>query len=89
MPFIEVKSTTSSGQTFKSKAALKRAITEDPTKVVFDSVSPMGGQFYGTAAEFLANGPENTKLTLVGPDPFTQRNWYGTAEVKNGQLKIS
>lgn len=89
MPFIEVKATDYAGGLFKSKAAMKRAIEADPARVFFEAVQGLGPKWYGTAAEFLADGPANTKLTVVGPDPYTDRRWYGTVEVKNGKLKAS
>lgn len=89
MAFIEVKATDYAGGLFKSKAAMKRAIDADPTRVFFEAVQGLGPKWYGTAAEFLADGPAGTKLTVVGPDPERLRNWYGTVEVKNGQLKAS
>ena len=89
MAFIEVKATDYAGGLFKSKAAMKRAIDADPARVRFVSVASLGPAWTGSAAEFLADGPANTKLTVVGPDPYTARNWYGTVEVKNGKLKAS
>lgn len=89
MAFIEVRATDYAGALFKSKAAMKRAIADDPAKVMFTSVATLGPSWCGTAAEFLADGPANTKLTVVGPDPYTDRRWYGTIEVKAGQLKAS
>lgn len=89
MPFIEVKATTFSGQPFASKAAMKRAIDADPAKVRFVGVASLGPVWTGSAAEFLVDGPAGTKLTVVGPDPYTNRKWYGTIEVKNGKLKAS
>ena len=88
MAFTEVKSTDRAGGLFASKAALRRAYDADPGSVRFDSVSPMGTQFNGyvRTPEDL---PAGLKLTLVGPDPFTDRRWYGTLEVKNGKVKIS
>lgn len=89
MSFIEVKATDHAGGLFKSKAAMKRALEADPSRVFFTSVALLGPQWSGTAQEFLTGGPENTKLTVVGPDPYTARNWYGTIEVKAGKLKAS
>ena len=89
MPFIEVRATDYRGGLFASKAAMKRAIAADPSQVRFTSVASLGPSWTGSAAEFLADGPANTKLTVVGPDPYTDRKWYGTVEVKNGQLKAS
>lgn len=99
MAFIEVGATAAgTGALFPSKAAIKRAWAADPASVIFTSVgSVMDGGRQGAAFRGPVTGPEslpeNTKLTLVGPDPFRQRNYYGTIEVvtKGGQrvIKIS
>jgi hypothetical protein len=89
MPFIEVKATDYAGRSFPSKAAMKRAIVADPNRVRFTSVATLGPTWTGSATDFLTDGPAGVKLTVVGPDPYTDRKWYGTVEVKNGQLKAS
>jgi hypothetical protein len=88
MAFTEVMATDRAGGLFASKAAMKRAHAENPASVRFESVSPMGPQFDGTV-ESPADLPDGLKLTVVGPNPFTDRRWYGTVEVKNGKVKIS
>lgn len=89
MAFIEVKATDYAGGLFKSKAAMKRALAEDPSKVMFRSVPSLGPSWSGSAADFLTGGPANTTLVVVGPDPEVLRNWYGNVVVKNGQLKAT
>lgn len=89
MAFIEVKAMDYTGGLFPSKAAMKRAIEADSSKVIFEAVQGLGPKWYGTAAEFLTAGPAGVKLTVVGPDPERQRKWYGTVEVRNGTLKVS
>jgi hypothetical protein len=86
MSYINCGATTVTGERFKSKAALKRAMAEDPSKVLF----------YGTAQELgpqLGNvgtvTPVGTTLVLVGPDPERLRNWYGNVVRKNGVIKIT
>lgn len=99
MAFIEVgASLAHNGALFPSKAAIKRAWTADPASVIFTSVgSVVDGGRVGASFNGPVLGPESlpegTKLSLVGPDPFRQRNYYGTIEVvtKGGQrvIKIS
>ena len=92
MAFTEVKVIdVRSGALFPSKAAMKRAIEADSRSVMFRSVSPLGQQWEGTAQEFgwSDRAKNGLKLTIVGPDPFTDRRWYGTVEIKNGKLKVS
>lgn len=94
MPYIEVGATvTANGALFPSKAAIIRAWKADPGSVTFTSVGDvvnpqMGGRFCGPVRT-PADLPVDTKLNVVGPDPFRQRNYYGTVEVKKGVVKIS
>lgn len=94
MAFIEVGAVDArSGALFPSKAAIKRAWTADPSSVRFISVASVVSPSRGAAFNGPVLGPESlpagTKLTLVGPDPERQRNYYGTVEVAKGKVKIS
>jgi len=63
----------------KTKAALKRAIKENPTSVTLYATSPMGPQFAGPATGL----EEGTTFNVVGPDPYNDRSWY--ASIKRGR----
>lgn len=65
----------------KTKKALREALKADPRSVVFDNTSDMGPQLVGING---ANVPVEYTLQVVGPDPYTKRNWY--ASVKNGPV---
>lgn len=83
--YIEVKATDAQGGLFKSKAAMGRALAADVKSVRFTAVGDVvGNDFAGTADEI----PPGAKLTVVGPDPFVSRNWYGTVEFSGGQVKL-
>lgn len=74
------------GARVKTKKALKEAIASHPDKVYFDGTSAMGPQFSGYANKL----PQGTKLSVVGPDPYTSRKWYATVEVSaQGKIKVS
>ena len=95
MPYIEVGATASAtGALFPSKAAIIRAWKADPASVRFTSVGTVvdggvrGARFNGPVTS-PADLPAGTKLTVVGPDPERQRNYYGTVEVKGGKVRIS
>jgi hypothetical protein len=65
-----------------SKAALKRAMKEAPETVRFDrtaAVGPDAGKpdIKGTEV------PEGDTMVVVGPNPYTERKWYGN--VKHGR----
>lgn len=88
--FIEVGAVTRTGSEFPSKAAIKRAIATDPSSVMFCWVGGMGEGWSGTAAEFPDYGTKTgNKLTLVGPNPYSNRKYYGTVTVKAGKVAIS
>lgn len=57
-----------------SKAALKRALAATPELVAFDPTSAFGpsGAFNGDHI------PAGAILSVVGPDPYSDRRWYAT-----------
>lgn len=63
----------------KTKTALKKAIKENPSGVTLYATSDMGPQFNGPASSL----PEGTTFNVVGPNPYTKRDWY--ASVKRGR----
>lgn len=69
----------SRGQRFKTKKAVKEAITANPASVTLENTSIHGG-YDGS----LTNAPDGT-YTFVGPDPYNSRKWYGNI-VKTGQV---
>jgi hypothetical protein len=77
------------GQRPASKAALKRALAADPALVQFDTTGALGPRSRSMAIDATPEDIGEDKLSVVGPDPFTARNWYATVEVKNGKVKIS
>ncbi|MFI2616633.1 hypothetical protein [Streptomyces sp. NPDC018584] len=87
MAFINVGASVG-GARVASKAALKRALTSDPASVTFDrtaAVGPDAGQpdIKGDAL------PTGDKLTVAGPDPYTNRRWYATVHVDDsGKITI-
>jgi hypothetical protein len=62
----------------KTKTALKAAINTDPSRVQLYATSSMGPQFRGTADTL----PADAEFLVVGPDPYTRRDWYAT--IKRG-----
>jgi hypothetical protein len=71
-----------------SKAALKRALADAPESVEFDTTSMFdggAGPYSGTEL------PVGVTLSVVGPDPYTRRNWYGTIvrNARTGKVTVS
>lgn len=76
MSVMNAGARTVSGDHFPSKKALRAALAADPSEVVFYSTSPMGPH---ANESFRGNEvPADVTLSLVGPDPYTSRTWYGT-----------
>lgn len=71
------------GKNFPSKAALKRAIAAGEQVRVYST----------SAFTPVLPLPQLTDLTpvdvIVGPDPFTKRDWYGNVkEGRDGKLRV-
>ena len=71
-----------------SKAALRRALTDGVSRVAFDVTSPLGPR-PGATISATAEDIGDDRLCLVGPDPFTKRNFYGTVSIVKGEVKVS
>lgn len=66
----------------KTKGELKKQLAESPELVGLYCTSNMGPQFSGMANEL----PEDAQFLVVGPDPFTKRNWYATVTRKGDKI---
>jgi ABC-type histidine transport system ATPase subunit len=88
--YINCGATDERGQFFKTKAALKRALAEDPSKVTFYGTAQALGPELGGAGTIDGNHvPEGVTLVVVGPDPKRQRNWYGNVKIVKGVTKVT
>jgi hypothetical protein len=72
----------------KSKTALRTALKDNPSAVLFESTEALGPNegktFRGDEI------PQGVRLQVCGPDPYTSRKWYATAELKpDGTPKLS
>jgi hypothetical protein len=73
-----------SGQRFKTKAALKRAVAEDP-----DSVTLLPTAMFTTQPEVKASGVVGDDAwSIAGPNPYTDRRWYATVR-RNSKGKVT
>jgi hypothetical protein len=73
------------GTLFKSKRAAKEAIDKAPETVRVFSTGLLGRSFDGPASEF----PEGLNGSVVGPDPYTERKWYGNLIRSQKGLKLT
>lgn len=69
-----------------TKKALRDAITADPTSVTFDATSDFNGRGRLVSGNALTAG---TTFVVVGPCPFTKRNWYANVSLINGKVKVA
>ena len=74
------------GRRPKSKAELKRHLADGKglSLISIEATSLFGDEYDGT----LALAPENTVINFVGPDPYTNRKFYGTITLRNGNVTI-
>ena len=71
------------GRRAPTKKALKEAIASDPSRVSLEATSVFGNEYDGRLDE----APDG-EFSIVGPDPYRQRNWYGTIRVAAGQVTV-
>lgn len=88
MKFVNVGAIDASGGArFTTKAALKRNLAEG--NAAFDQTAyPHDGSLPGVIE--VKDIPEDVTLVVVGPDPYTRRNWYANVKIgRNGKLVCS
>ena len=68
----------------KTKKALREAVAADPGTVLLEATSMFGNEYGGS----LASAPDGNYF-VVGPDPYTDRRWYGKITVSAGKVKVS
>lgn len=69
----------------KSKKEIKDLLAIDPNNVGIEATSSFGNEFGGSAKDL----PVGAKVSFVGPDPYTDRRFYGTLKNNNGKLVVS
>lgn len=78
----------STGANFPSKAALKRAVLQDPSDVLFYSTEMFSREGEEVRASELT-AAQGT-LYVCGPDPYTSRKYYGQASrTPAGAVRVS
>lgn len=89
MTYINCGARDDKGNRFPSKAAMRRAIADNPKRVVLATTSELGPQRIATVYE-LQQERNPDVWTVVGPDPHTDRRWYGslTVDRRDGQVKV-
>lgn len=69
-----------------TKAALKRALADNPTAVTFEPTSVF---HTGLSLYTVEDITEDMKLSVCGPDPARSRKWFATVERRNGKVRVS
>lgn len=67
----------------KSKKELREAIADLPQGVEVEATSWHGDEYGG----ILSEAPNGT-IVFCGPDPHSDRRFYGTVVVKDGTFKV-
>jgi len=69
----------------KSKKEVVAAVKENPSSVSLEATSLFGNDYDGPITEM----PENKMVFVVGPDPYTARNFYLNIVRKDNTFKVS
>jgi hypothetical protein len=73
------------GRRPKSKKEIKEAIVADPSQVSVEATSWYGNEYDGP----MHQAPYGLRIYFVGPDPYTNRRFYGSIEVTEKGYKVS
>jgi hypothetical protein len=68
---------------FKTKKAFREQIAADPTLVILEATSLHGNEYGG----ILSDAPDGNYY-VVGPDPYTARNWYAQVTIRGGKATV-
>jgi hypothetical protein len=68
----------------KSKKEVIETIKTNPEKVSLEATSIFGNEYDGPIKDM----PENKVVGVVGPDPYTKRNFYLSITRKNGNFQV-
>jgi hypothetical protein len=68
----------------KSKKAVREAVATNPASVELEATSLFGNEYGGPVADM----PEGETIYIVGPDPFTKRNFYGQVTRKGTAIRV-
>lgn len=68
----------------KTKKAIKEAVIEAPSRVSLEATSMFGNEYDGPVSE----APDGT-YTFVGPNPYTDRRFYGNIVKKGDFIKVT
>jgi hypothetical protein len=75
------------GKRPNSKKEVKAACADKPDRVRLEATSIFGDEYDG----FVSDLPDEFRtITFVGPDPFTNRKFYGNIQRgKTGEIKVT
>ena len=69
-----------------TKKEVRETLRDNPEQISIENTSMFeGSDFHGMIVDL----PEGSEVTIVGPDPFTKRDFYATIKRKNGALRLS
>lgn len=69
----------------KSKKAIREAVEADPASVIAEATSWHGDEYDGPIAYMAATN----KVVFAGPDPHSDRRFYGTIAYVKGKWKVT
>lgn len=82
MAFVNVGAKTREGRRFKTKAALRRALDDAPSEVLFDITELRDAPPEDICGDSI---PTGMRLVVVGPDPYNRRVWYANVAQHGGK----
>jgi hypothetical protein len=85
--YINVGAKNRDGVRYASKKALRTALAEDPSEVLFDRTSYLQDHL---PAVFCGDAlPDGATLVVAGPDPYEKRNWFANVVQTASGTKVT
>jgi hypothetical protein len=87
LSFVNVGAKNRAGERFKTKRALREALEDAPSEVLFDPTSWHSGS---AQIDICADSiPRGLRLVVVGPDPYSHRQWYAQVSQLGGKPRLT
>lgn len=72
----------------RTKTGLRAALAVQPENVTFDTTQSRGPRA-GDTIHADVDDIGSYRLSVVGPDPYTDRRWYAVVQITKGKIKVS
>lgn len=84
--FVNVGAMNRDGRRYRTKRALREALADAPSEVLFDTTEHNTSALTHYCADSI---PTGVRLVVVGPDPYKRRSWYANVVQHGGKPRLT